>query len=292
MISSLLEMYIAAQLSSVDQLKGVESQWDPATVLTAHPIPTHDGIHIAPIVEATSAIVVDLDTGMVLFEKNPYEKLPFASITKLMTAIVVMEENEMDEVVTVSGNSAQTGGSRIWLLSGETIRLKDLLYAILIHSGNDAAIALAEHNAESVDGFVEKMNAKAQMLGLYDTSFSNPIGFDDEKNYSTVHDLALLGRYAFRKDFVRHAVGIQNMEVSSVNGRHKHELKNTNKLLGKDYFNVKGLKTGSTDLAGLCFVSVAENDNGNRVMTIVLNSPDRFRETKILIDWTFRAFKW
>lgn len=292
MITSLLEIYILAQLSAFDEEAVSFRSWDPTTVLTAESMPVHDGIHIAPIIEAKSAVVVDLDTGISLYEKDVYAPMPIASITKIMTAIIVLEENQLDETVVVSKNAARTTGSKMWLYQGEKIKVKDLLLGILIHSANDAAVALAEHNAGTVEDFVKKMNIKAEDLGLNATNFANPIGFDDQNNYSTIYDLSLMSRYAFRKEFLRQAVNIKELEVRSIDGKIKHDLKNTNSLLGSEFFNVKGLKTGRTDEAGLCLVGVAENDKSQRVLTIVLNSPDRFRETKILIDWVFRAYKW
>lgn len=290
MISTLLEAYIASQLTSITN--PTPANWDSTTILDANAIPTHDGIHIAPIIEADSALIIDLETGLILYEKNAYDRASIASITKLMTTTIILEENDLEEVVTVSKNAAETTGSRVWLYENEQIRVKDLLYAAIIHSGNDAAVALAEHNAGSVEEFVKKMNKKADSLGLYNTSFSNPIGFDEENNFSTAYDVSLLGRYAFKKDFIRHAASIESMEISSINGSIKHDLKSTNELLKSSFFNIKGLKTGRTDEAGLCLVGIAENQKQNQIITVVLNSPDRFKETKILIDWAYRAYKW
>jgi len=290
MITSLLEIYIATQLSKIPKVPPI--QWDATTILTAHALPIHDGIHIAPVVKAKSALIVDLDTGVSLYEKEAHTQRPIASLTKLMTTSIILEENKLDEIVTVSPNAAKTTGSKIWLYSGEEIRVNDLLYAALIHSGNDAVVALAEHNAGSVEEFVKKMNTKAEKLHLYNTHFANPIGLDQEGNFSSAHDLSILGRHAFRKNFIRHAVSITNMTITSVNGKLTHKLESTNSLLKSQFFNIKGLKTGHTDDAGLCLVGIAENNQNKRILTVVLNSPDRFRETKILTDWAFRAYKW
>ena len=174
----------------------------------------------------------------------------------------------------------------------EQISLENLLYGAIIHSANDAAVALAEHNAGSVDAFVEKMNKKAQEFGLENTNYSNPIGLDDYNNYSSSYDIAILSKHIYQNQFVRHAAKLKELEVKSVDGTYSHLLQSTNALLGNEYLNIKGLKTGKTDGAGLCLVAVAETDTGNEIITVVLNSPDRFYETKILVDWIFRAYTW
>ena len=123
------------------------------------------------------------------------------------------------------------------------------------------------------------------------THFQNPIGFDHKHNYSSAYDVAKLARYAYQKEFVRKAASIKEMEVSSTDNQYKHILETTNELLDS-YLNIKGLKTGKTEGAGLCLTAIAENENGNDIITVVLGSPARFRESKILIDWVFRAFIW
>lgn len=289
MLSTLLTIYITTLLNP---FSSSETYFAASTeTLTADTMPIRDESMISPVVEAKAAIVSDLSTGSILFEKNADIRLPIASITKLMTATIILEENNLNDVVTVTKNSASVEGTKIWLYPGEKISVQNLLYAIIIHSGNDAAYALAEFNAGSAKKFVEKMNDKAQKLGLQNTHFTSPYGFDDPQNYSNTRDLSILGRYAHRKDFIRHAAVIKNMEIKSTDGKLTHKLENTNELLGS-YLKVKGLKTGSTPLAGECFISIIENDLGNEILTVVLNSPNRFQETKLLADWTFRAYKW
>jgi D-alanyl-D-alanine carboxypeptidase len=245
---------------------------------------------VAPIIEAKSALVIDLETNQELFNQNPTEKLPIASITKLMTALIILEEHPMEEIVTITKESTEITGSKIWLFQDEKISIRDLLYAILIHSANDAAHALAIHNGGSVDKFVEKMNQKAQSIGLQNTNFSNPIGFDDPENFSNAYDLSLLGRHSFRQEFIRQAATINEMTIISIDGKFPHELKSTNLLLQNSNYSIKGLKTGSTDEAGQCLITVAELSNGRKILTVILNSQDRFLETKKLIDWAQRAY--
>ncbi len=255
-------------------------------------IPIKDPTMISPIIDATSAIAVDMDTGAILYEKNSHEQRPIASLTKLMTITIVLEENALDDVVEISHDAATTEGSIMFLKTGEQITVKNLLLGALVHSANDAAEALAEYNAGSTEAFVEKMNYKALQLGLLNTHFSNPIGLDTSDNYSSAYDLAKLSRYMYQKQFVQNAALLKEVKVTSVDGKYTHNLSSTNELLGNEHYNIRGLKTGKTDLAGLCMIAVADNKEGNRIITVLLDSPSRFTETKILIDWTFRAYNW
>jgi len=254
--------------------------------------PIKENKYISPIIEAQSSIALDLNTGKILYENNSHERLSIASITKLMTALIILEENKLNDITTVSHNAASTEGSTMFLRAGEEIAVENLLYGAIINSANDAAVALAEYNAGSVEAFIEKMNDRATSLGLVNTHFSNPIGLDQYDNYSSSYDIAKLGQHIYQNQFIRHAAKLKELEVKSVSGEYVHQLESTNELLENDYLNIKGLKTGRTDGAGLCLVSVAENDTNNEIITVVLNSPARFHETKILVDWTFRAYNW
>lgn len=293
MLTSFLQLYAAISIGTGDIAIDVPAE-TPVTyeeTLPSSSIPLKKDNAVAPIIEAESAIIVDFDSGTVLYEKNPDAKLQIASITKLMTAIIALEEGNLDDIVYVSNKAAQTEGSKVWLYGGEEITLRNLLLAVLIHSGNDAAIAVAEYIGGDVTTFVQKMNDKTKKIGLYSTHYENPVGFDALENYSTGSDLALLARYAYRKPFVRNAVIIPSMSISSVDGSLSHDLKSTNELLD-GFMNVLGLKTGHTEAAGLCFLSIIENDNGNKIITVVLNSPARFDETKKLASWAFRSYIW
>ncbi len=247
---------------------------------------------ISPIMGATSSIAVDMVTGAILQEKNSHEERPIASLTKLMTITIVLEENSLEDVVEISHDAATTEGSIMFLRAGEQITVKDLLLGALVHSANDAAEALAEYNAGSKEEFVKKMNHKALQLGLLNTHFSNPIGLDTKDNYSSAYDLAKLARYMYQKQFVQNAALLKEVKVTSVDGKYTHNLSSTNELLDDEYFNIRGLKTGKTDQAGLCMIAVADNKENDRIVTVLLNSPSRFTESKILIDWVFRAYNW
>lgn len=295
MLTTVLSIYIASLLSLGDTYV-IEGMTPP---LNTQPttynnqiavIPVKKPENIAPIIKASSSIAVDLNSGEILFEKNPHDKRGLASLTKIMTATIITEENNLDDIVTVSGKAASTSGSKMWLYSGEKIKVQNLLYGLLVHSSNDAAIALAEHNAGTEEEFVKKMNKKAHELKLYNTHFANPIGFDDANNYSSAYDLSILGKYAYNKQFIRHATSLNEIEVVSESGGIKHKLESTNEILN-NFLGFHGLKTGLTEQAGECFLGIAEKD-GHKIITIVLNSPDRFKESKILADWVFRSYTW
>src|SRR4030042_6721410 len=209
MITSILNLYAALTIGSTDVMyfqndpearafKKYESQ------VTYSVPPIKNEIAVSPVVDGESGIIVDFESGKILYEKNSNKRMQIASITKLMTAIIALEEGNLDEIITISEEAAAQEGSKIWLLSGEQITLRNLLYAVLVHSGNDAAYAIAEHLGNGdVKIFVEKMNQKARDLGLLSTHYENPIGFDAKENYSTAYDLSIIARYAYRKPFVQ-----------------------------------------------------------------------------------------
>ena len=294
MLTSLLSLYITSVIHLPMTMPTQESlpklTFFQSKEIAITPIKKRE--FISPIIDATSSIAIDIGSGEILFEKNSHQRLSIASITKLMTILIILEENDLTEIVSVSTNAANTEGSSMNLRAQEQIAIENLLYGAIIHSANDAAVALAEHNAGSVSAFVEKMNEKTKILGLLNTHFTNPIGLDNSNNFSSSYDIAKLGEYIYQNDFVGHAAQFRELEVKSVSGKYIHKLESTNDLLGNNFLNIKGLKTGRTDAAGQCLVSVAENDGENEILTVVLNSPARFTETKILVDWVFRAYNW
>lgn len=294
MILTLLNLYISGILNaSLPALPIMEEMPTNkySALLEVSPLPYQKNQSSFPSLEAKSILVTDLKTGTILYERRSEDKRPIGSITKLMTALIVLEENSLADIVEISERAARTEGSRIWLYPKEKITVGNLLYASLIHSANDATYALAEHNAGSVEKFIEKMDKKASILDLKSTKFSNPAGFDDPNNYSTAKDTTILSKLAYKKDFIRRAVNIKKMEVKSIDGKITHKLENTNNLLGKDP-KIKGLKTGHTLEAGYSFVAVAENKTGNDIITVIFDSPARFKETQKLVDWIFDNFVW
>lgn len=237
-----------------------------------------------PEPRAGAALLADETTGQVLLEKHARDRRAVASTTKIMTALLVLERCSLDEVVVVSQEAALTGGNRVGLAPGEQVTVLDLLYGLLLNSGNDAATALAEHVAGSVAGFVTLMNVRAQELGLADTHFVNPHGLDAPEHYSTAYDLWLLSREALKNGTFRQIVGTPD---HSIGGRH---YVNLNQML-TTYPGADGVKTGTTDLAGECLV-VSATRQGHRLIAVVLNSANRYEDAKSLLDYGFEAYGW
>ena len=231
---------------------------------------------------AKSAILVHADTGTVLYEKNADEHMLIASTTKIMTAIVVLEHCELDDTVEADARSAGIEGSSMYIKAGETYTVEELLYGLLLVSGNDAASALALHVSESIEDFAALMNEKAAELGMTESSFKNAHGLDEDGHYSTARDMAKLAAYCMEnEDFARiagtvsHTVGEQT-------------LVNHNRLLREDEGCI-GLKTGYTMAAGRTLVSCAERD-GARYVCVTLNDPDDWDDHKALYDWAFANY--
>ncbi|MFH1375777.1 MAG: D-alanyl-D-alanine carboxypeptidase family protein [Patescibacteria group bacterium] len=258
--------------------------------LMIHPVPQLTELRPAPIVDAASALVLDLGSGKILFEKNSQDARAIASLTKLMTAVVARENFDLTEVVTVSKDAAAQPPAKIWLRAGEKITVENLLKATLMESGNDAALSLAEHKY-GVAEFVEKMNRKVAALGLQQTHFTNPIGYDDPENYGTAYDLALLSGYVLRDPLLKEIAATQRDIITDTQQTNTHHLLSTN-ILFNTYLDIRGLKTGSTDAAGECLAAIAQNENGNNVLAIVLDSPNRFQEAKIMLNWAIENFRW
>lgn len=238
-----------------------------------------------PEINARSAIVMDFDSGRVLFEKNAYIKRPMASTTKVMTAIVALENCDLNEVVTVSRNAALVQGSTINLTTGEILTMKELMYGLLLRSGNDAAVAIAEHIGGSVDGFIQRMNEKAKEIGAYNTHFITPHGLDETGHYSTAYDMALITRYALKIPLFNEIVKTQTIQVG------KRMMNNTNEMLW-GYQGADGVKTGYTGKAGRCLITSATRD-GRRFISVVLfcdNRDQRALSSKKILDYTFEKY--
>ena len=240
-----------------------------------------------------AAIIIDDASGKVLFEKNATDRLPMASITKLMTALVVLDatNNQTSAVVTVASQATAETGSKMFLLGNEKITVQNLLRGLLIESANDAAVALGYGTTRNMSEFVRRMNAKAVTLGLEDTHFSNPTGFDAPDHYSTASDLAKLAQAAIRNPILANIMTTKQITVQDISGQHKHTLTTTNKLLGQ-YQNVIGIKTGTTGEAGASLVTCAVGAAGQKVIVVLLDSPDRFGEGKQALDWALQNHSW
>lgn len=263
-------------------------------LLAVYPIPRKKEEAVAPVINSKSALLLDVNSGVTLYEKNQYEKLPMASLTKIMTAVVILESHELDEVVTVEENFSNYGevGVRMWLQQYEKMTVENLLTALLVRSAGDAAVALAQYHSGSVDDFVVEMNERAKALNLINTHFTNPIGLDNIDHYSTAHDLSVLTQYALRNSDFRRMVQIDRITVASTDGEIKHTLDSTNYLLNS-YLDIRGVKTGTTEGAGESLINLAYHPDGKgEVISILLDSPERFQESKRLIDWSFRNYIW
>lgn len=244
---------------------------------------------IAPVIAAQSVYSIDLTSGMPLFVRDIFTRRPIASITKLMTAMIILDHHPLDEVLTVSKNATTQEGSTMNLRVGEKITVQAVLTGMLVNSGNDAAVALAEFDAGSEKVFLEAMNKKAAELGLTNSHFSNAKGFDEPDNYSTAFDTMLFAKAALTYPFIRTTAHIKTGEVTSADGKVTHHLESTNELLDNQYYTVVGLKTGTTPGAGQSFVSLMRAPNNHEVLSVMLDSPHRFKETKILLDWILRT---
>ncbi|ADL13182.1 D-alanyl-D-alanine carboxypeptidase family protein [Acetohalobium arabaticum] len=248
-----------------------------------------DIVSAKPDITARSAIVVDVKTGEVLYAKNHHERRPPASTTKIMTGILAIENGNLDTEVTVSDRAAYTGGSSIWLTSGETLKLEELLYGLLLNSGNDAAVAIAEHIGGSVEGFAWMMNRKAREIGALNTTFQNPNGLPQNGHLTTAYDLALITRYALQNDTFAKIVRTVRKTISWEGHEYGRSLLNTNRLLRK-FDKVDGVKTGYTDAAGRCLVSAASADN-RQVVSVVLKSGQMWHDSIKLLNYGLDNFK-
>jgi len=244
-------------------------------------------------INSESAIAFDVGTDAVLYSKDSNKKLPIASLTKIMTALIVLEKNDLNEIVTVSQKAFKVEGKKESLTIGEKITVESLLKMMFVSSNNIAATALAEHTGGNLDDFVVLMNRKAELLGLNDTVFYNPTGLDQENNnISTAYDISQLVDYSLNSPLIWEYSRIQYITLSSLDGKIKHRIKNTNFLLGK-FKNITGGKTGYTIEAGECLLLIiGEPKDNHRVITVVLNAEDRFLETERLVRWVFESYKW
>lgn len=244
---------------------------------------------VAPPYTTSEAVLIkDLDSGLILYNKNPQTVLPPASTTKIMTALVILDKFAPDDIFTVK--TIVNSGRVMGLVSGEKITVESLIYGALVHSANDAAYTLAENYPGGVENFVKAMNDKSGQLALVQTHFTNSIGLDDPGNYTTASDLAKIAQTALNNKIISKIVATRAITVSDVNFNFFHDLKNVNELLGR-VAGVAGVKTGFTENAGEVLVSEVRK-NGVSVLFVVLKSRDRFGETRALIDWVFGNFQW
>ena len=244
---------------------------------------------------AKSAIMIEASTGEILFQKNANEKLAPASMTKMMSMLLIMEEIEKgnlkyDEEITASENASSMGGSQIFLQAGEKMTVTEMLKGIAIASGNDATVAMAERIAGSEEAFVKKMNSRAKELGLKNTNFVTSTGLDADNHYSCAYDMALIAKELVKHEKILEFTGTYE-EYLRKNSKNPFWLVNTNKLV-RFYQGVDGLKTGFTNIAGYCLTATAKKDN-MRLITVVMNEPDsakRSSDTSKMLDYGFNVY--
>jgi D-alanyl-D-alanine carboxypeptidase (penicillin-binding protein 5/6) len=242
----------------------------------------------APDLTAQSALVIDYDSGSVLYQKNAQATHLPASTTKIMTALIALDSYDLNQVLTVPELDYE--GQDIKLQLGEQLTLENLLYALLVASANDAAETLAANYPGGRAAFIAAMNQKAQDLSLSNTHFVNPTGFDESGQYTTPFELIKLAKELLSHPLLAQIVATQKTEVYNLDRTIVHPVTNVNQLLGQ-VAGLKGVKTGWTSNAGECLTTYVERD-GERIMTAVLGSEDRFGETKALINWVYNNFVW
>jgi serine-type D-Ala-D-Ala carboxypeptidase (penicillin-binding protein 5/6) len=247
-------------------------------------------VQAAPSVSAQRAILMDGETGRVLFEKDAHSTSRIASITKIMTAVLAIESGKMDEKVTVSPNAEGTEGSSLYLKAGEKIKLEDLVYGLMLRSGNDSAVAIAEAVGGSLEGFVHLMNQKAAEIGMKNSHFSNPHGLDDhEDHYSTAYDMALLTKYAMENEHYKKISGTKVHTAPNPEEKWDRKWKNKNRMVTELYKHSTGGKTGYTKRAKRTLVSTASKD-GENLIAVTLNAPDDWNDHIGMFEYGFEQF--
>lgn len=239
-----------------------------------------------PNLTAKHCIVSEFDTGRILYEKNAFRKSAMASTTKIMTALIVIEHCDLADIVTVSNKAAAIGGSEIKLKAGEEISVEHLLYGLMLESGNDAAVALAEHTAGQTEDFCILMNTKAKKIGALNTNFTSPHGLDDPNHYTTAFDLSIITKEAIKNDIFKKIVATKHYTAGT------RYFTNTNALLGT-VEGVDGGKTGFTNNAGRCIVLTAQR-NGMRIIAVIFGCPDTLSRTidgKRIIECIYKNYR-
>ena len=242
------------------------------------------------ILNSRIAMAFDRKSNKVIWGKDENKRTAMASTTKIMTSIIVAEQSNLDDIVEISSKAGGTGGSRLGLKKGDKVSMKDLLYGLMLKSGNDAAVAIAEHIAGNVNSFAELMNLKAEQLGLQNTHFITPHGLDDPDHYTTAYELAKITDYALENKIIAKVVATKYYTVN-INGYPK-DISNTNELLG-NLEGVNGVKTGFTNNAGRCLVTSVDR-NGFNIITIVLQADtkkDRTKDSIKLIEYIYKYYQ-
>ncbi|MFH1938281.1 MAG: serine hydrolase [Patescibacteria group bacterium] len=271
------------------------NKWDQSLLSAlwfANPnfLPIRDWNITEPEVEAKAALVFNPDKNKILYQKNINQVLPIASLTKLMTALIVLENIDLEEIAIISEQAIATYGDIGGLVVKEEISVKNLLYILLMESSNDAATALAEITQQKTNkNFIDLMNQKAEKLRLKNTNFVDSSGYDSG-NVSTVEDIAQLVEYSFSQLIIWEIMRTPAIDLSSADGKINHHWVNTDELLNR-LPNIVGGKTGYTEEAQGCLILVIETNN-KYLITIVLGAQERFLQTERLINWVQKAYRW
>jgi D-alanyl-D-alanine carboxypeptidase/D-alanyl-D-alanine carboxypeptidase (penicillin-binding protein 5/6) len=243
----------------------------------------------SPDVSAKSAILIEATTGRILFAKNEKQRLPMASTTKIISALIALETENIDERFEVDRNAIMVEGSSMGLKEGDKVSLRDLAYGMLLPSGNDAANAAAVAIAGSIPEFAKLMNKRAQMLGLKDTHFETPSGLDSKEHYSTAYDMSMIARVALQNPDFREICSKSSAKIEAEDSPNAWYMTNHNKLL-KQYEGTIGLKTGFTKKSGRCLVSAAQRD-GVTLIAVTLNAPNDWQDHTKMLDYGFSSVK-
>lgn len=241
-------------------------------------------------IDTPAAVVIDNDSGRILYDKNAQEKRPMASLTKVMTSIMLVENCSMDEMIEVPQKAAVLGGSTVGLKKGDMISARSLLYGMLLPSGNDCAYTVGEHIGGSIENFAVMMTKKAHEIGALNTSFANPHGLDDPNHYTTAYDMALITRYALKNKYINEVVKTRSETINF--GSFSKLLNNTNALL-RNYEYADGVKTGFTNGANRCLIASATKDECRYIVVILgaQTTKVRFNDAKVLLEECFNRYK-
>ena len=275
-ISFLMAFIIAAGIAS------------PAQGFAAPQAVPETSIAQPPSISAQNAIVIEQSTGKVLYEKNSRQKAYPASTTKIVTALLAIESGSLDRVVRVAGAAEGVEGSSIYLATGERMPLRDLVYGLMLRSGNDAAVAISCFVNPSTETFVQKMNERVREMGAMGTNYVNPNGLFDENHYTTTYDMAIIAREAMKNQGFKEIVGAKSWVADRGEGKYNH-FYNKNKVVF-EYPGGTGVKIGYTKKSGRTLVASAERD-GMELICVVMNAPDWFNDSYKLMDYVFDSFQ-
>lgn len=283
MLTSVLSVLLFGMVPAVRMQSPDHVALSRLAIASPSPLKAHmeQGLAVAKRVSASGVLITDLTTGQVLYQKYSDVRRPMASLTKLMTAIVIVENHRLDEWVAVPTDISTMDGDIARLPPGHHFTVGDLLSALLIPSANDAAEALARFHSGTTEAFVDAMNERARAIGLEDTSFANPVGFDDLAQWSTPRDLALLATFALRDPEIKSRLGSRGKKILSREGT-EIALTHTHAFLHADTSVIAG-KTGTTKAAGQCLMSIVKLGN-REYLVILLRSLQRYADMRIILD--------